>query len=113
MAMGSPRGQGKPGPFHIAIAEPEILLWRSAARLLGYVEEQTVRRRRHPAPIDRPVCSLNRAAGSGAMAALHETLDRSEPEDHVSSPHLQKVRRDETLPCGQEGKVTSEPTPAD
>jgi hypothetical protein len=30
------------GPFHIAIAEPEILLLRPPLVLLGYVEEQTV-----------------------------------------------------------------------
>ena len=30
------------GPFHIAVAEPEILLLRPPLVLLGYVEEQTV-----------------------------------------------------------------------
>ena len=30
------------GPFHIAIAEPEILLLRPPLVLLGYVEEQTM-----------------------------------------------------------------------
>ena len=30
------------GPFHIAIAEPEILLLRPPLVLLGYVEEQTL-----------------------------------------------------------------------
>ncbi|MBM6580771.1 hypothetical protein ILT44_11310 [Microvirga sp. BT689] len=61
------------GPFHIAIAEPELLLLRPPLVLLGYVEEQTVgdvvTRRQSTALFDVSIESGQRVR----WLALHET----------------------------------------
>ena len=61
------------GPFHIAIAEPEILLLRPPLVLLGYVEEQTVgnvvTRRQSTALFEVSIAGGQRVR----WLALHET----------------------------------------
>jgi hypothetical protein len=65
--------KGRPGPFEIAIAEPELLVLRPPLVVLGYVEEQTasgaLTRRRSTAVLEAAA-----TGGSGVRwLALQET----------------------------------------
>lgn len=101
------------GSFHIAIAEPEIC---SCDRRSSFSAMSRNKQWATSSPdANRPPCLKSQLRAGSVCDGLPCTRLGSVRtlEDHFSSPHLPKGRRDETLPCGQEGQVTSEPTPAD